>query len=217
VPAGRAAPIVDQASINSCERMNCSPWGDITIDVVGRGRVHVSGYALDAMTPKQLTVRLQGAGTTIDVPANQADASINAGYGVSGNHGFDRVLAVPAGHYDLCVTFLGFAPGGTSTPVGCQLIDVPGSKPGRVHRPRVTARGHGTLVVKWRQPATHGTPVTIYVVKTSTGMKKRVVGAKHKIVLKHLVAGRSVSVKVRAINGVGPGRFSAPSKMVRVR
>ena len=217
VPAGRVAPVVDQRIIDACTRMNCSPWGDITIDVVGKGRVHVSGYALDAMTTRQVTVRLQGAGRTIDVPADQPDASINAGYGVSGSHGFDRVLSVPSGHYDLCATFVGFAPGGTTTPVGCQVVDVPGSKPGRVHRPKVASRGHRRVLVKWKQPATHGSPVTIYLVKTSTGKKRRVAGAKHRVLLKHLPGRRALAVRVKAINGVGPGRFSKPSKRVRVR
>jgi len=214
-PAG--SPVVEQQVINACTRMNCSPWGDITIQPVGEGAIRVSGYALDAMTNNAVTVRLQGAGATYNILANQPDASINAGYGVSGNHGFNRVLSVPSGHYDLCTTFVGFAPGGTTTPAGCQVVDVPGSKPGRVHRPKVKARGHGKVLVKWKQPVTHGSPVTIYIVKPSPGKKHRVVGTKHKVLLKHLPVGRGVKVKVKAINGVGAGRFSKKSKMVRVR
>lgn len=216
--AGRPTPpTVSQESIDTCERMNCSPWGDISVQVVGQGQIRVSGYALDAMNSAPLTVHLDAAGQSYDIVANQPDPSINSGYGISGNFGFDRVLTVPAGHYDLCTTFLGYAPGGTSTQAGCQVLDVPGSVPKRVARPKLKAPGHGKLVVRWKPAVTQGSAISEYIVKVSGAGTKQVSGTKHSVVFKHLRPGKTVTAKVRAINGVGAGKYSKASKKVRVR
>ncbi|WGL51542.1 fibronectin type III domain-containing protein [Nocardioides sp. BP30] len=215
-PANHTSPVVDQGAINACQRMNCDPWGDISVEVAGEGRIHVSGYALDGFATRPLTVHLDAAGQAVDLVANQPNAAINAGYGIAGNYGFDRVVSVPAGHYDLCTTFVGYAPGGTTEQAGCQAIVVPGAKPGKVHRPKLKATGHGRALVRWKVPITHGSPITEYVVKVGH-RQKQVSGTAHRVVLKHLPVGRSVTVKVRAINGVGLGKYSKASRAVRIR
>lgn len=214
VPA--STPTLDQVTIDGCVRMNCDPWGDLTVTPVGNGQVRVSGYALDALTSQSLTVHLEGGGHVYDVPANQPAPDVNAGFGVAGNHGFDRVLSMPAGHYDLCSTFVGFAPG-PSTPVGCQVVDVPGAKPGQVSRPKVKAKGHGKALVKWKAAASAGSPITAYVVKPSGGKKRLISGTKTSLLLKHLHVGTTLTVKVQALNGIGAGPVSKKSKKVRIR
>lgn len=213
--AGQTAPVVDQNSVNTCERMNCDPWGDMAATVVGNGKIRITGWALDVV-PEAVTVHVEAAGRVFDVPANQPRADLNKSLGVAGNHGFDRVLSVPAGHYSLCTTFLGFAPGATSANEGCQVVDVPGTKPGRVHRPKIKAKGHGVALIKWKAPNAHGSPISTYVVHTNVGKKKQIAGTTTHLKLKHL-AGKRLTVKVKAQNEAGAGKYSKKSKMVRIR
>jgi|GEM_PF-3418127 len=216
--AGRAAPpIVDQNVIAGCERMNCDPWGPVSVEPAGNGLLHLYGYALDGMTAQQLTVRVDLPTGSVTIPANQPDPEVGALYGRSGDYGFDRVISAPAGHYQVCTTFLGFAPGATYTPIGCATVDVPGAKPARVHRPKVKAIGGHRVRVTWKAPNDGGSPISEYLLRTSNGVKKQISGTRHSIVLKHLPGGRRVTVKVRAINGVGMGGFSKPSHLVVVR
>lgn len=215
--AGRTAPIVDQNVLNACERMNCDPWGPVSVEVAGNGLLHLYGYALDGMTTQQLTVRVDLPGGSVTIAADQPDPEVGALYGRSGNYGFDRVISAPAGHYQVCTTFNGFAPGATYTPIGCSTVDVPGVKPARVHRPKVKAIGGHRLRVTWKAPNDGGSAISEYLLRTSSGVKKQISGTRHSIVLKHVPGGRAVSVKVRAINGVGMGGFSKPSAMVVVR
>lgn len=214
-PAG--APAVEQPVIDGCVRMDCDPWGDITATVVGEGQIRVYGYALDGMTSQSLTVHIEAAGRSYDIPANQPDASINAGYGITGNYGFDRVISVPAGHYDLCTTFVGFAPGATTSPAGCQVVDVPGAKPDRVARPKVKAKGHGKVLVRWKAPNAHGSAISTYVVRPEPGKKRQVSGTTTRLMFKHLHPGTPFTVRVQALNGAGVGKDSKKSKVVRIR
>jgi len=208
--------VVDQTSINACERMNCDPSGVIVNEYgAGDGVLHVDGWAADYPSPASVRVQLSLGGSAYVIAADRPTNYVAAG--TAGNHGFSVNLSVVAGSYVLCGTVLGTAPGATIHPLGCSNVTVGGSAPGRVHRPRVKAKGAHRLVVYWKQPKTHGSPIAAYIVKTSTGKKKQVKASRHKLVLKHLHAGTRVHVKVRAINGVGAGRFSKSSKSVTVR
>jgi hypothetical protein len=210
---------VDQTSINACERMNCAPNGQIVNSVgTGYGTLHVDGWAMDFPSAAPVNVQLTAGGATYVVPANQPTTAVLPS--VAGSHGFSVDLPIAAGSYVLCGTVLGTTPGATTQDLGCSNIGVPGAKPGKVHKPKVKARGHGKVRVKWRTPAQNGSPVNLYVVKVTVGSKhkkKQVAGSKHKIVLKHLPRGQQVRVKVKANNLYGFGPSSKKSKTVRVR
>jgi len=220
-PLPRAAatagePVVDQTSIDACERMDCDPSGVVVNEYgAGYGVLHVDGWAADYPSSASVRVQLSLGGTTHVVAADRATSYLAAG--TAGNHGFSVNLPVAAGSYVLCATVLGTMPGATTQPLGCGNVLVAGAAPGRVRRPKVRRKGTHRLVVRWRQPKTHGSPIAAYILKASTGKKKQVKATRRKVVLKHLRAGRRVHVKVRAINGVGPGRFSKSSKSVTVR
>ena len=149
------------------------------------------------------------------LPADQPTSYVLAS--TAGDHGFSADLQVAAGSYALCGTVLGRAPGATTLALGCSNVSIPGAAPAKVHRPKTKAKGHHRLQIKWKQPDTHGSPISAYIVKTSTGKKKQVSGSRHKLVLKHLPGGRRVTVKVRAINAFGLGSYGKASKSVRVR
>ncbi|WGL51541.1 fibronectin type III domain-containing protein [Nocardioides sp. BP30] len=214
--ASSGEPVVDQTSIEACERMTCDPNGNI-VNAYGGGYgvLHVDGWAEDYPSAAPVSVRLSAGTSTFVVAAGQPTTYVPAT--TAGNHGFAADLPLAAGTYELCGTVLGTAPGATTQPLGCSTVAVPGAKPGTVHRPKARPKGHGKVLVKWKRPSTHGSPISAYIVKTSTGKKKQVSGALHKVVLKHLPRGRHVSVKVRAINAVGLGSYSRTSKSVTVR
>jgi hypothetical protein len=222
-PLAAAAPskavIVDQAQINACTRMNCNVFGQVqSVDSPGYGLLHLSGYALDSVTPVSLNVHVTLGTLVYDFPANQTQEGTL--FGRVGSNSYDRTLAVPAGQYAMCISYTGGAAPGTTADMGCSNVSVPGAKPGKVHRPKVKVKGHGKVRVKWKTPAQNGSPVNLYVVKVSVGSKhkkKQVAGAKHKVVLKHLPRGQQVQVKVKANNLYGFGPASKKSKPVRVR
>ena len=163
-----------------------------------------------------MSVRLTAGGSTFVVPANRRTDAVLAS--VAGSHGFAVDLPIAAGSYVLCGTVLGTAPGPTTQDLGCSNVAVPGARPGKVHRPKAKAKGHGKVRVTWHVPAQNGSPVNLYVVKVSVGsqhQKRQVAGAKHRVVLKHLRRGQRVQVKVKANNLYGFGSFSKKSKAVR--
>ena len=208
--------VVDQTSINACQRMTCNPDGTIVNAVSGGyGVLHVDGWAEDYPSPASVSVQLSVGTSSFVLPADQPTSYALAS--TAGNHGFSADLQVAAGSYVLCGTVLGRAPGGTTLALGCSNVSVPGAAPAKVHRPKTKAKGHHRLRVTWKQPDTHGSPISAYIVKTSTGKKKQVSGSRHKLVLKHLPGGHRVTVKVRAINAFGLGAYGKASKSVRVR
>jgi len=208
--------VVDQTSINACQHLNCAPNGGIVNEYgVGYGVLHVDGWAADYPSAASVKVQLSLGGVAHVVPADRATSYVATG--TAGNHGFAVDLPVAAGSYVLCATVLGTAPGATTQALGCSNVSVAGAAPARVHRPKVKAKGRHRLQVRWKRPQIHGSPIVAYIVKTNAGKKKQVKATRHKIVLKHLPGGRRVHVKVRAINGVGMGRFSKVSKSVTVR
>ncbi|WP_017934800.1 fibronectin type III domain-containing protein [Nocardioides sp. Iso805N] len=207
---------VDQTSINACERMICAPNGNIVNAYgAGYGVLHVDGWAQDYPSAAAVSVQLSAGTSVFVVPANRPTSYVPAG--TAGNHGFDVNLSVPAGTYDLCGTVLGTSPGATTQALGCSPVVVPGAKPGKVHRPKVKAEGRGRMLVKWKRPNTHGSPISAYIIKFSTGKKKQVSGSLHSYVVKHLPRDHRVTFKVRAINAVGLGSYSKSSKSATVR
>ncbi|MCR1781587.1 fibronectin type III domain-containing protein [Nocardioides carbamazepini] len=92
---------------------------------------------------------------------------------------------------------------------------VPARRPGRVAKPTVTFKGERQkLVVTWRQPATHGTPLTRYVVQVN-GRSWEVAASKHRFVLRNVAPG-TYRVSVVAANEVGDAKASRATT-VRVR
>lgn len=219
VPQARATtgePILAQTSINACERMICDPNGNIvTAYGAGYGVLHVDGWAQDYPSAAAVSVRLSAGTSVFVVPANRPTSYVPAG--TAGNHGFAVDLPVAAGTYDLCGTVLGTSPGATTQALGCSPVVVPGAKPGKVHRPKVKAKGRGRMLVKWKRPNTNGSPISAYIIKFSTGKKKQVSGSLHSFVVKHLPRNHRVTFKVRAINAVGLGSYSKSSKSATVR
>jgi len=217
VSASAGEVVADQASINLCTRMDCDPSGQL-VDVYSTqyGVLHVDGIAMDYPSPDPVSVRFDVGGQSFVVPANQpTDADLPS---IAGNHGFSADLPVPwSPSLVLCGTVLGRAPGATTSDIGCSSVSVLGAAPGRVHRPKVRAKGHHRVKVTWPAGTTNGSPISAYLVKLSTGKTKQISGLRRHIVLKHLPGGRRISVKVRAINGVGYGRWSRWSKSVTVR
>jgi hypothetical protein len=215
--AANAGAVAQQSSIDACERMSCAPNGQIVNSGgTGYGVLHVDGWAMDYPSAASVSVRLTAGGSTFVVPADQRTNAVLAS--VAGSHGFAVDLPIAAGSYVLCGTVLGTTPGPTTQDLGCSNVTVPGARPGKVHRPRAKAKGHGKVRVKWRTPAQNGSPVNLYVVKVSIGAKhevKQVAGSKHHVVLKHLRRGQRVRVKVKANNLYGFGSFSKKSKTVR--
>lgn len=213
--ATNTGPIAPQATINGCARMDCDPNGGIVnAGGAGYGVLHVDGWAMDYPSSAPVSVRLTAGTSTWTLPANQATSEVLAS--TAGNHGFSANLPIAAGTYALCGTVLGTAPGGTTLDLGCSTVTVPGAKPGRVKKPKAKAKGHRKVQVKWKTPVQNGSPITEYVVKMGK-KKKQVPGSKHKLVFKHLHAGRTYSVKVQAINSVGLGKYSKPSKKVTAK
>lgn len=217
VSATAGEKVVDQTSINACERMDCDPSGQIVNATSNAyGRLHVDGIAMDYPSPDPVVVHLEVGGQGFDVPANQpTDADLPS---IAGDHGFSADLPVPwSPSLVLCGTVLGRSPGATTSDLGCSAVSVLGAAPGRVHRPTLKAKGHHRVKVTWSTPATNGSSISAYLVKTSTGKRKQVSGSTHHLLLKHLPGGRRITVRIRAINGVGYGSWSKKSKSVRVR
>jgi hypothetical protein len=211
--------VVDQTSIDACERMSCAPNGQIVNSGgSGYGVLHVDGWAMDYPSAAPVSVRLTAGGSTFVVPANQQTNAVLAS--VAGSHGFAVDLPIAAGSYVLCGTVLGTVPGPTTQDLGCSNVSVPGARPGKVHRPRAKAKGHGKVRVRWHPPLQNGSPVNLYLVTVSVGshhQKRQVAGAKHAVVLKHLPRGQRVQVRVKANNLYGFGPSSKKSKPARVR
>lgn len=218
-PLAEAAPasaaVVDQSQINACTRMNCNVFGQVqSIDSPGYGLLHVAGFALDSVTPASLNVHLTVGTLAFDFPANQTQQGTLLGR--IGSNSYDRTFAVPAGHYEVCITYNGGMAPGTTAEMGCSGADVLGAGPGRVHTVKAKALGHHKVKVKWKAANANGSPITLYFIKCK-GMKVKVVsGAEHHAVIKHVPGGRR-QFEVRAQNSLARGRWSKKSKPVTVR
>lgn len=105
------------------------------------------------------------------------------------------------------------APGGRSAWVA--VHGVPRSVPGAVHAATATA-GSGQIRVYWGQPASNGASIQQYVVQrlvSGTWRNVATVGASARsITPEGMVNGVSQSFRVRAVNAVGAGAWSATSR-----
>jgi len=86
------------------------------------------------------------------------------------------------------------------------------SAPEKVGTPSVST-GTEKLTVSWTKPATNGSNITKYIVSyTKTGGKeatKEVEGDTTKLVLTGLTGGSKYTIKVKAVNAIGEGEYSA--------
>jgi hypothetical protein len=104
---------------------------------------------------------------------------------------------------------------GTSEASAPSNAVVPARRPGRVAKPSVVVKGErARLVVRWRQPAEHGSPLTRYVVRVN-GRSWELAPTKHRFVLRNVVPG-TYRVSVVAANEVGEAKASRATT-VRVR
>lgn len=223
VPQAAAAPAtaidVDQTSINACERMLCDPNGEIETGTSGYGVLHVEGFAMDypAATPVSVQLVIDQR-LTDTLTANQSNAYQPPG--VAGSHGFAADVYVGAGVHEVCATVIGTTPGATTQALGCSYPTLNGAKPGKMKKPKLKARGHGKVKVRWKLVATNGNPITGYRLKCAGMHQKQISGAKLSHTLKHLGRGRKLTCKIRAISGGstgGYGPWSKKSKTVTVR
>jgi predicted phage tail protein len=74
-----------------------------------------------------------------------------------------------------------------------------------------------SAVIRWSAANGNGAKVLHYRIATSTGRHLVVGGARHRAVIKHLKSGSDVRFRVRAINRVGAGPWSAWSARVTIK
>ena len=101
-----------------------NPWG--SVDDISRrpGGLRVAGWAIDPDTtaPIAVTAWNNGQATTFTTDVQRPDVA--AAYPAHGDvHGFDRVVAAPAGTYNACVAGENVGPG-TSSWLGCRAVTV---------------------------------------------------------------------------------------------
>jgi len=81
----------------------------------------------------------------------------------------------------------------------------------------VTARGgDNSALVKWSAAKPNGSRILHYKIESSDGQHRVVDGNVLRVKMKFLKAGHSYKFRVRAVNKVGDGAWSAWTKPVRV-
>ena len=117
-------------------------------------------------------------------------------------------------HYTFTVSALNAkGSGATSRP---STAIVPAGPPATTAKPTATA-GRKLATITWRAPATNGSPITKYQIRCSNGQVKTVAGGARSLKFTGLTKGRRLSLKVRAISGVGTGLYSTASGVVKIK
>ncbi|CAL1288525.1 unnamed protein product [Larinioides sclopetarius] len=119
---------------------------------------------------------------------------------------------IPATVYHFQVQALNCAGAGPfSECVSCQT---PPSSPGAVSTANIkTIVGASTIALSWKEPNNHGSPILSYNIEIGDAMHTTD-GDNPEICIEGLVPETTYKVRVQAINSVGPGPFSSPTKIV---
>lgn len=126
-PFGGEKPYVtvDDTSINSCNHLNCDPWGAFDSVSGGKGTLTVAGWAQDPNTtnPVNLHVYVDGvmAGSTT---TNRARADIEAKYHRGLSYGYKATFTASPGKHDVCVYAINVGAGTNNTHIGCKSVTV---------------------------------------------------------------------------------------------
>jgi putative cell wall-binding protein len=123
-PYGSAQPtvLVDQASIDSCDHLDCSPWGAFDSVTGGAGSVVVSGWAMDAESTDPATIRVTVDGVAVaDSVADGSRPDVDAYYARGPDYGFVRIAKASAGSHSVCVTALNTGHGANAS-LGCKTV-----------------------------------------------------------------------------------------------
>ncbi len=141
-----------------------SPFGAVEHVDSGPHIARVSGWVIDPDTAASTSVHIYVNGVASAVLANRSRPDVGRSFSGFGNdHGYDQLVAVPAGRPTICVYGINATGPGTNTTLGCRTITVGGAPFGAVDRVRT---GPGQIQVSgWvidRDLATPGR-VHIYV------------------------------------------------------
>ncbi|WGX94628.1 fibronectin type III domain-containing protein [Nocardioides sp. L-11A] len=202
-------------------------------NAVGAGEASLPSAAV---TPEPVSAQAPGAPATVTAKRGDRSATVSwtradgngspiTGYVVTTHPGGQRTtvgaevheIVVPGLVNGTAYTFTVAA----TTAAGASIASapsnsvVPARRPGRVAKPTATVKGERPrLVVKWREPASQGAPLTQYTVHVN-GRSWVVAATKRRLVLRNLAPG-TYRVSVVAANELGDAKASRKAT-VRVR
>lgn len=110
--------------------LSSNPFGQLDAVTTGPSRVTASGWAIDPDTSNPLIVQMyvDGAANTM-AWANQPRPDVGFYYPTAGpNHGYSLSMTTTPGRHTVCLIAVNAGPG-SSTGLGCRVVDVPPNSP----------------------------------------------------------------------------------------
>lgn len=217
-PYGGTQPYVDldDAAINACNHLDCTPWGSFDSATGVPGGVKISGWAMDpeVITPIGLHIYVDGKchpAMTANVSRTDVDAVFHRG----DKFGFSGTLFMAAGSRKVCVYGLDAGAFRGNTEIGCKTLTVPAPVVPSAPASVVGSPGSASATVASNAPSSNGgAAVDSYeAVAAPGGAKCATTGAKTCAVT-GLVNGTSYTFTVRAHNTSGWSPASPASAAV---
>lgn len=100
------------------------PSGRIEAAVGMRGRLRVTGWAVDPNVDAPISISLIVDGTELSPVVAKGDVPELATKGISTNHGFDVTVRSPAGAHQVCVRAFNVDAGSSNPSIGCTVTEV---------------------------------------------------------------------------------------------
>jgi hypothetical protein len=102
------------------------PVGSLDVVTGQAGGARVAGWAIDPDTSGPIDVHIYADGAIVAVvTANQSRPDVAAGHpGFGPNHGFDTVVALPAGTHSVCAYAINAGAPATNPQLGCKTVKV---------------------------------------------------------------------------------------------
>lgn len=126
-PFGGEKPVVsvDDASIDSCNHLNCDPWGAFDGVSGGKGIFSVAGWAQDPNSVNPLKIHVYADGVMVgETRTDRARTDIEAKYHRGLNYGYKASFAAKPGNHEVCAYVINAGMGKNNTHLGCKTVTV---------------------------------------------------------------------------------------------
>jgi surface antigen len=116
---------VDDASLDSCDHLNCDPWGSLDSVKAGKGSVTVAGWAQDPSSNDPVTVRVYADGALIGTtPTRLTRTDVDDIYHRGIPYGYSATITAPVGSHQVCVAYANNGVGADTAASSCVTVTV---------------------------------------------------------------------------------------------